>query len=256
MISLFNNIMNAEELGDEILKYGDVVFLTGAGISSNAGIPTFRGKNGLWSYIDPEKFTIEYFMKNPEEWWSISFELFDLFLNVSPTPSHYAIAQLEKMGIVKAVITQNIDGLHKKAGSKNVIELHGNVSNLKCIFCQNEYRIEDFLEGLREGKIPKCPKCGNILKTGAILFDEEIPRKELLLSIYYASTCKMMIIVGTSLLVYPAASLPYYAKKNNSKIVYINKEIGEYVGDFDYIQEDSDKIIPMAVKHIKEKIEY
>ncbi|MEM0116789.1 MAG: NAD-dependent protein deacylase, partial [Thermoplasmata archaeon] len=79
---------------------------------------------------------------------------------------------------------------------------------------------------------------------------------ELLLSIYYASTCKMMIIVGTSLLVYPAASLPYYAKKNNSKIVYINKEIGEYVGDFDYIQEDSDKIIPMAVKHIKEKIEY
>ncbi len=246
--------MEIEELADEMVKKGKVVVLTGAGISSNAGLPTFRGKGGLWTFLDPEKFTIEYFMEKPEEWWSFSIEFFKPFLNASPTVSHYAIAELERMGIVDAVITQNIDGLHQKAGSKNVIELHGNASRLKCIFCGEEYSIDNFMDDLENGNAPRCKKCGRILKSAAVLFGEEIPRKELMLSIYYASTCRIFLVVGTSLSVYPAAELPEYARKNGARVIYINREVDFDWRDYEIINADSDSVFPEVLNYIKKLV--
>ena len=244
-------MMRIEELAKEIKK-GRVVALTGAGISSNAGLPTFRGNNGLWTYIDPEKFTMEFFRKNPEEWWSIAKDLFLPFFNARPTRAHYALAELESKGFLEAIITQNIDGLHQMAGSKNVIEIHGNVNKLKCILCNEYYPLKDYIEEIKKGGLPRCPRCGSILKTGAVLFGEQIPRNEYLLSIYYSSRCNLMLVIGTSLEVEPAATLPKYARENGAKIIYINKDVSEIVGkEMEYLQGDSDEILEEIVKAIK-----
>ncbi|MBD6955760.1 MAG: SIR2 family NAD-dependent protein deacylase [Thermoplasmata archaeon] len=244
--------MDLEKIANEIRGGRRVVALTGAGISSAAGIPTFRGKNGLWERIDPEKFSLGFFKEKPEEWWSIAKNLFSPFIVARPTRAHYALSELERLGHLEAVITQNIDGLHQLAGSRNVIELHGNVMKLKCILCGMEYNLNDYIDDLNDDRLPICKRCGRVLKTGAVLFGEEIPKREYLLSIYYASVSDVMLVIGTSLEVEPAATLPSYALRNGARIIYINRDVsGVKDKGFIIVEGDSEIILPEIVKNIR-----
>jgi len=228
-----------------LYKSKKAVVLTGSGISTGSGIQTFRGKDGLWKKYDPDKFTIDYFKQNPKDFWITARELFIPLLDAKPSVSHTVLAELESMGIIKAVITQNIDGLHQKAGSKNVLELHGNGRKLKCILCGEEYDLESYLDKINNDDIPRCKKCNSYLKPDAILFGEMLPRNTYLKAIYYSYTSDVMLVIGTSLMVEPAGSLPFQAKEKGAKIVSINiektpiDEISEYslIGKSDHILE-------------------
>ena len=242
-------------VADLLISSKLAIALTGSGISTGSGIPTFRGKNGLWTKYDPEKFTIDYFLKNPKDFWKTARELFIPLLDAKPAKSHYVLAELEKLGIIKAVITQNIDGLHQKAGSNIVLELHGNGRKLKCHLCGEEYEIEPYINDIINDNIPRCKKCNSYLKTSAVLFGEMLPRDVYLQSIYYSYSSDVMLVIGTSLSVEPAASLPFQAKERGAKIISINKDrtpIDE-LSDF-VLKGNSDEILENILNEVKKML--
>ena len=169
-----------EAAADIIAKARKVVALTGAGISTESGIPDFRGPQGLWKRFDPKIGTIEFFREHPDEFWHFQLDRLKEMMKAQPNKGHYALAELEKLGKLSAVITQNVDGLHFKAGSKNVIEIHGNLRTAKCIECGKIISIEEALKIIEQGVFPpKCQSCGGLLKTGSVLFNEPIPEEAL-----------------------------------------------------------------------------
>lgn len=199
---------------------------TGAGISVESGIPPFRGENGLWSKYDPEILDINYFKHNPEKSWiTIKKIFYDYFGKAKPNFAHTALAQLEKNGILKAIITQNIDNLHFIAGNRNVIEFHGNSRKLICTECGKTYSAD---ESIFLNLPPKCSYCSGILKPDFVFFGEPIPEKAYEESIYEAEISDVFLLIGTSGVIYPASLIPYLAKKNGAKIIEINPEISEY----------------------------
>jgi NAD-dependent deacetylase len=196
-----------------------IVFVTGAGISQESGIPTFRGKDGLWRNYDAMKLaTIEAFYDNPKLVWEWYEERRKNILAAEPNFGHKAIAELEKYANV-VVLTQNIDGLHQKAGSSEVLELHGSILKIKCTVCDfmNEYLINF-------KNIPPLCKCGNMLRPDVVWFGEPLPQEAWNKALIHSSNCDVMVIVGTSLVVSPANFLPLYAKQNNSILIEINLE--------------------------------
>jgi NAD-dependent deacetylase len=198
------------------------VVFTGAGVSAESGIPTFRGENGLWKKYDPEEVaSIRGFMADPRRFWRFAKEL-SAKLTAEPNPAHYAIAKLEEMGFVKAVITQNIDGLHQKAGSKNVYELHGGLNYIDCLKCGETYRWDDILKIIDD---VKCKSCGSIhLKPRVVFFGEELPLDTYYNSLAEAQKADLMLVIGSSLTVYPAAYIPEVCKSRGGKLVLINRE--------------------------------
>ena len=209
-----------ESVSDKIKDAKKIVFVTGAGISQESGIPTFRGADGLWRKYDPMQLaTIDAFYENPKLVWEWYEDRRKNILNASPNPGHQAIADLEKFKEV-TVLTQNIDGLHQRAGSSHVLELHGSIIRIKCTVCDFEDNITSKFETLP----PKCNKCGNILRPDVVWFGEPLPQKVWKKAIIEANTCDIMIIAGTSLVVSPANTLPIYAKQNNAILIEINPE--------------------------------
>ncbi|MDI9619420.1 MAG: NAD-dependent deacylase [Candidatus Nezhaarchaeota archaeon] len=201
------------------------IALTGAGVSTESGIPDFRGPKGLWKRFDPSIGTIDFFREHPDEFWRFQLERAKEMLRAQPNSAHHALAELEALGKIKAVITQNVDGLHFRAGSRNVIEIHGSVRVARCTACGRSTPIEDVLIMAERGLFPpKCRDCGHILKSGTVLFNEPIPVEELEKAYREVESCDLMIIVGTSLQVYPAAHLPVMAKQGGAKLVIINME--------------------------------
>jgi len=194
-----------------------IVFVTGAGISQESGIPTFRGKDGLWRKYDPMKLaTIDAFYEDPKLVWEWYEERRQNILNASPNPGHVAIEELEKYRQV-SVLTQNIDGLHQRAGSTNVYELHGSIITIKCTVCDFKNKITSrFLQ------LPPLCKCGNILRPDVVWFGESLPQDVWESAMTQASACDTMIVVGTSLEVSPANLLPVYAKQSGAMIIEIN----------------------------------
>lgn len=205
-----------------------IVFVTGAGISQESGIPTFRGKEGLWRNYDPMKLaTIDAFYDNPKLVWEWYNERRKNIFQAQPNLGHKAIAELEKYAQV-VVLTQNIDGLHQKAGSSKVLELHGSVVRIKCSVC-------DFKDEIRSeiSEIPPMCKCGNILRPDVVWFGESLPQNVWEKAIMFASQCDLMVIVGTSLVVSPANTLPIYAKQNDAILIEINPENTEMSSEMD-----------------------
>lgn len=204
-----------------IAKSRYLVVLTGAGISVESGIPAFRGSQGLWEKYDPFEYAhISSFYRDPEKVWKMLRELYKICLNAKPNPAHYALSRLEEMGILKALITQNVDGLHQRAGSKNVIEFHGSGDTLSCIDCRRTYRIE---EVNIDDSLPRC-SCGGVLKPNIVFFGEMIPPKALEEAIYHTKRADVFMVVGTSAQVYPAGGLPAIAKENKAVIIEVNLE--------------------------------
>ncbi len=239
-----------ETLAKFIVKSSCNVALTGAGISTPSGIRDFRGTDGLWKIVNPEKFEINYFNENPDEVWEL-FNRYFMFENkISPNAAHIVLAELEKMGMLCTVITQNIDGLHQSAGSGNVIELHGSLKNAICTVCKKKYDLRGLAE--RYNNAPKCESCGGILKPDIVFFGEPLDDKVLRKATDYSSRAEIMLIIGSSLSVSPANYLPLYAKRNGSKIVIINDTPGEndHMADI-IIRGRVEMVLPELLNHIK-----
>jgi NAD-dependent deacetylase len=214
-----------------------IVFVTGAGISQESGIPTFRGKEGLWRNYDPMKLaTIDAFYDNPKLVWEWYNERRRNIFQAQPNLGHKAIAELEKYAQV-VVLTQNIDGLHQKAGSSKVLELHGSIVRIKCSVCNFKDEIVTEIS-----EIPPMCKCGNMLRPDVVWFGESLPQDVWQKAIMFASQCDLMVIVGTSLVVSPANTLPIYAKQNDAILVEINPENTEMSSEMDLAIRNSSAI--------------
>lgn len=229
-----------------MMKRKGCVALTGAGISAESGIPTFRSQGGLWEKYDPATYaSIEAFKKDPSKYWTLREYFIRNYDKYQPNKAHYSLKELEDMGIVRYVITQNVDGLHKRAGSKNVIEVHGNIMEVYCLQCSKEYKVPNIPEG-----IPPYCSCGGVLKPNTVLFGEELSQDVFMKARYESMAYKVMLLVGTSAIVQPAASLPYLARQNGARIVEINIE--ESFPDADYfIKEKAGVALPRVVEEIK-----
>ena len=236
-----------ESISEQIKNYKKIVFVTGAGISQESGIPTFRGNDGLWRNYDSMKLaTIDAFYENPKLVWEWYNERRKNIFQAQANLGHKAIAELEKYAQV-TVLTQNIDGLHKKAGSSNVLELHGSIVRIKCSVC--DYNEEILTE---ISAFPPLCKCGNILRPDVVWFGELLPQDVWQNAIEFASQCDLMIIVGTSLVVSPANTLPLYAKQNNATLIEINPENTELSGEMDeIIRNTSVETLPKLISLFK-----
>ncbi|MCA9873821.1 MAG: NAD-dependent deacylase [Anaerolineales bacterium] len=202
-----------------------LVALTGAGISTRSGIPDFRSpESGLWDRYDPmEVATITAFKQKPEAFYDWIRPLAQKTLVAQPNPAHLALAQLEKSGPLQALITQNIDGLHTKAGSQTIYEVHGHLREATCMHCLQIYQTEDvFGDFLADGRIPRCPGCGGILKPNIILFGEILPITVLNRAKRQINQCDTLIVAGSSLEVAPAGDLPLLAKYAGAKLIIVN----------------------------------
>ncbi len=236
-----------ELIEEQITNFKKIVFVTGAGISQESGIPTFRGKDGLWRNHDAMKLaTIDAFYDNPKLVWEWYNERRMNIFQAQPNAGHKAIAELEKYTQV-VVLTQNIDGLHQKSGSSNVLELHGSIVQIKCTVCNfKEEILEEFFD------LPPICKCGNILRPDVVWFGESLPQDVWQNAMNFSSKCDLMVIAGTSLVVSPANTLPIYAKQNNATLVEINPEITEMSGEMDLsIRNTSAEILPQLVSLFK-----
>ena len=238
-----------ESIKDQIKENKKIVFVTGAGISQESGIPTFRGKDGLWrNYNAMELATIDAFYENPKLVWEWYNERRENIFSASPNQGHKAIADLEKYAKV-IILTQNIDGLHQKAGSSKVLELHGSIVKIKCTVC--EFR-DEILTKFSE--IPPLCKCGNILRPDVVWFGESLQEDVWKHAMIQASQCDLMIIAGTSLVVSPANTLPIYAKQNNAYLIEINPEKTEMSSEMDLtINDTSANVLPKIVSMFKER---
>jgi len=211
-----------EEAAKLIMNANHVTAFTGAGISVESGIPPFRGKDGLWSRYDPIVLDIDYFKNNPKESWLVIKEIFyDFFGEAKPNTAHIVLAKLEKMGIIKSVITQNIDNLHQHAGNKEVYEFHGNSRNLICTNCSKIYPSNKIDLSILP---PKCETCGTVLKPDFVFFGEQIPEPACSNSFGEVDKADVFILIGTTGEIMPASLIPHEAKRNGVKIIEINVE--------------------------------
>ncbi|HXF70670.1 MAG TPA: NAD-dependent deacylase [Thermoflexus sp.] len=202
-----------------------LVALTGAGISTPSGIPDFRSEgSGLWSIYDPmEVASIWAFSRRPEAFFEWVRPLARRILEAQPNPAHYALARLEAAGILKVLITQNIDELHQKAGSRNVIEVHGHLREATCIRCYRKVPADPYLKAfLQDGTIPRCEQCGGVLKPDIILFGEQLPVRAFLAAQQEARRADVFLVAGSSLEVAPAGDLPILAKEHGARLIIIN----------------------------------
>jgi len=194
--------------------------LTGAGISVESGIPDFRSKGGLWDRYDPEEYASIYsFQRDPEKVWHMLREMEETVDQARPNAAHIGLAELEEMGMLRSVITQNVDNLHQEAGSKDVIEYHGNSRSLTCLWCNRRY---DYAQ--KKGEYPPYCACGRILKPDVVFFGEAIPMEAMTRSYQLASSCRALLIIGTSAVVSPFNVLPRQAKQVGATIIEINLE--------------------------------
>jgi len=217
----------AQKAADLIINARKLVVFTGAGISTESGIPDFRSPGGIWSRFDPDDFTYQKFVSDPEsrrKQWQMLGEG-HLTTEAKPNAAHYAIAELDRLGRLDCVITQNVDNLHHKAGmpADKVFELHGNVQWAVCLSCGQRYPFEQIKARLDGGEgIPDCEVCHGMLKPNVVLFGEQLPYEVLQEASHRSSNCDLFIVVGSTLVVYPAAYMPIYAVQAGAKLVIIN----------------------------------
>ncbi len=208
----------------QFIKESDrILAFTGAGISSESGIPTYRGYGGTWTKYDPEKYaSIDYFRYDPSYFWRFFREVrMETMCNAQPNNAHLALAKLEQQGKLIAVVTQNIDGLHQRAGSQKIYELHGNTMRFYCIRCREYYNLETIRTLLEKEEVPHCG-CNGVIRPDVVLFGEMLPESALERSIAAAQSCDLCLVIGSSLVVYPAANIPMYAKHSGARLVIIN----------------------------------
>jgi len=238
----------------DICKSRHLVALTGAGCSVESGIPPFRGKGGVWEKIDPMKYAhIDYFMKNPEDVWRVLIgEMKRVIDRSGPNDAHVGLARLEEMGFMKTIITQNVDGLHQMAGNTDVVEFHGTFAWQRCLACDR--RIQTSNVDMTE--IPPRCECGGIWRPECIFFGEMIPQRELMRAREESLACDVMLVIGTSAVVQPVASMPLVAKEGGAVIIEINAEktpLTDYTSDY-IVQGRAGQIMRSIVEEVENLI--
>ena len=242
--------MQALEQAAEIILEADgrVAGLTGAGISVASGIPAFRGSQGLWDKYDPFEYAeIRSFERDPEKVWEMLGEMLSVVEKAHPNKAHKALAELEEKGLLRTLITQNVDGLHQSAGSRRVIEFHGATRDLCCLSC--DWRWPDFKLSATRSLPPRCQQCGAVLKPDVVFFGEPIPQQALLEATEAAEKAKVMLVIGTSANVYPAAEMPILTKRAGGKVIEINLEptpLSGPVADLTILG-PADKVLPEII---------
>jgi NAD-dependent deacetylase len=240
------------EVAQLIKTKGNAVAFTGAGISVDSGIPAFRGGQGLWEKYDPMEYAhINAFHQDPEKVWVMLREMSSLIFEALPNAAHVALGELERKGLLHSVITQNIDGLHHIAGNSNVIEYHGNHRWLVCIGCGK--RVPLGPDVLNAVPFPRCERCDVALKPDVVFFGEGIPMMEVVRANEAVNHCSVMIIIGTSGAVYPAAEIPYSAKAGGATVIEVNTDTTPFTSTIsDYFLEGSAaEIMPALLKHLE-----
>ena len=242
-----------EQAAKSIREASHVTAFTGAGISVESGIPPFRGAEGLWSRYDPIVLDIGYFHSHPAESWRVIREIFyDFFGQARPNPAHYTLAKMEKAGRLTAVITQNIDNLHQEAGSRNVIEYHGNSQRLVCERCGTLYPVKEIdLQDLP----PRCKKDGHVLKPDFVFFGEPIPPEAARRSEEEARLADVFLVIGTTGEIMPASFIPQLAKDNGATIIEVNPESSSFTHTITdiHLKGKAGTLLPELWKKIKDR---
>lgn len=207
-----------------------ILIFSGAGMSTESGIPDFRSPGGVWSKYDPSDFYFDKIIsseKAREKYWEMSTEFYDTMKDAVPNRAHLAIRAIEESGKLLAIVTQNIDNLHHKAGNspERIIEIHGTAFSVSCLSCGKKYDRDDIQERLNSGvKVPYCDDCAGILKPDTISFGQAMPEDKMADALMYARECDLCIVLGSSLVVYPAASVPVHAVQNGARLIIINRD--------------------------------
>ncbi len=223
-----------KELIDRVAEWiagstGVVVF-AGAGLSTESGIPDFRSPGGVWDRYDPEDFYFQNFLASEasrEKYWQMATEMYEPMKRAQPNAAHLAIAELETLGKLDCVITQNIDGLHRKAGNSEsrILELHGTAMYVSCLSCKQRYDRDEIQARIQRGvRAPRCDLCGGLLKPATISFGQPMPERETQEAYRRSAACDLFVVIGSSLVVQPAASMPVVAKRAGAKLVIINRD--------------------------------
>jgi NAD-dependent deacetylase len=216
--------MSAEALAELIRERSPCVALTGAGISTESGIPDFRSPTGLWAQFDPLEYgSIEAFRADPLKVWSFYKPRVAMLTEAEPNPAHQALAELERLGRLEAVVTQNIDLLHERAGSRDVVEVHGSIRTATCPSCGEQVVLARLLELLAEADAPECPACGAILKPDVVFFGELLPVAAIERATELARGARLLLVVGSALEVYPVAALPSETLEAGGKLAIVNR---------------------------------
>jgi NAD-dependent deacetylase len=216
--------MTVAALAELVRTCQPCVVLTGAGISTESGIPDFRSPTGIWAEYDPMEYaTIDAFRRDPVKVWAFYALRFEVLTRAEPNAGHLALAELEGRGLVQSVITQNIDGLHERAGSQDVIEVHGSIRTADCLECGERVPLEEVVSALRDASAPPCPSCGAILKPGVVMFGELLPVEAMNRAIDLVRHAGLLLVVGSSLEVHPVAGLPQEAVAAGGKLAIVNR---------------------------------
>jgi NAD-dependent deacetylase len=240
-----------EEFPEKLKEAKSIVFFTGAGISAESGIPTFRGKDGIWNRLKPEELAnFNAFLKNPDMVWEWYQHRRNIIHETGPNPAHIAIAEFEKYYEDVCVVTQNVDNLHRRAGSKTVYELHGNIERNYCIDCTEPFEEEHF--DYTQKSAPRCKECGGLIRPDVVWFGEFLPQQVFSEGERKAAESDICFIVGTSAVVYPAAFIPLGAKRAGSYLVEINITQTEISGACDYsLFGKAGEIMPQVLEQVK-----
>jgi NAD-dependent deacetylase len=232
--------------GAQIIKEAKkILIFSGAGMSTESGIPDFRSPGGVWSKYDPSDFYFDKFIsseKARERYWEMSTEFYDTMKDAVPNRAHLAIKAIEESGRLLAIVTQNIDNLHHKAGNspERIIDIHGTAFSVSCLSCGKKYDRDDIQERLNSGvKVPYCDDCAGILKPDTISFGQAMPEDKMADALMYARECDLCIVLGSSLVVYPAASVPVHAVQNGARLIIINRDETPLDAEADLVSHDS-----------------
>lgn len=218
------------EIAEWIVNAKSVVVFVGAGLSTESGIPDFRSPGGVWDKYDPEDFYFQNFISNEtarEKYWQMATEMYESMKNAPPNAGHFAIAELERLGKLDCLITQNIDGLHFKAGNseKKVLELHGTAMHVTCLSCSKRYERDNIQARVAAGdSAPRCDVCGGLLKPATISFGQSMPERETAEAYRRSEACDLFLVIGSSLVVHPAAHMPVVAKQGGARLAIINRD--------------------------------
>jgi NAD-dependent deacetylase len=212
----------SQRLAELIREHQPCVALTGAGVSTESGIPDFRSPTGMWAQFDPLEYaSLGAFQRDPEKVWRFYAPRLSMLTDAEPNRAHLALADLESHGLLCAVITQNIDLLHERAGSREVLEVHGSIRTSTCVSCGARYRLEEVL-GLLDAGAPRCGACGEVLKPDVVFFDELLPDEAIDRAYELAGKARLLLVVGSSLEVWPVAELPLVTLRAGGKVAVVN----------------------------------
>ncbi len=223
--------MSAERLAELIRECHPCVVLTGAGVSTESGIPDFRSRDGIWARYDPMEYaTIDAFRRDPVKVWEFYGRRLDVLRHARPNAAHVALAELERGGYVHAIVTQNVDRLHELAGSQEVVEVHGSIRTSSCLSCRVTVPFEEVVRQLEDAPAPVCPACGTVLKPDVVMFGELLPAGAIERATALACSTRLLLVVGSSLAVYPVASLPEDTLQAGGLLAIVNAERTPYDG--------------------------